>query len=227
MQAADPAPADAKIEESEWDLEPFEELQQQLHAQRHRAPRVRIPTAHSHAHAVPGRTEPRNRALGSHWSLVVSGQQPALGALWERVTATFGCESKQDPVFEGLVFWVVSRTLRCSYSMGHSEMLLERAGLDKAEIAKRTGQLAGGDWSSFGQAERGGFTFARKLTRRPWAINACDIRRLVARLGPERALDLVWWSSRCQFVTKVAEAFQLPLEHENVCDGQPDSALLR
>ena len=36
--------------------------------------------------------------------------------------------------------------------------------------------------------------------------------------GPERALDVVWWACRCHYMTRVADAFQLPLERENVFD---------
>ena len=27
---------------------------------------------------------------------------------------------------------------------------------------------------------------------------------------------MIWWSSRCQFMTKISDAFQLQLERENV-----------
>jgi hypothetical protein len=52
-------------------------------------------------------------------------------------------------------------------------------------------------------------------------LNDDDVQRLVDRLGPERALDAIWWSSRCHFMTRVADAFQLPLEKENVFQRPP------
>jgi hypothetical protein len=31
----------------------------------------------------------------------------------------------------------------------------------------------------------------------------------------------VWWSSRCHYMTKVADAFQFPLEEENPFEAMP------
>jgi len=30
-------------------------------------------------------------------------------------------------------------------------------------------------------------------------------------------MDVIWWACRCHYMTRVADAFQLPLERENVC----------
>ena len=37
--------------------------------------------------------------------------------------------------------------------------------------------------------------------------------------GTERALDVIWWACRCHYMTRVADAFQIPLERENVFEG--------
>ena len=95
-------------------------------------------------------------------------------------------------------------------------MLLAVAGLDKKQIADRTKKLADGDWASFPPAERAGFAFARKATETPEKITPADIAELRAKFGPDRMMDVVWWTARCQYMTKVADAFQLPLEKENV-----------
>jgi len=100
--------------------------------------------------------------------------------------------------------------------MGHTEMGLAVAGLDQSAINERVAKLAGGDWSSFKPAERAGFFFARKLTKAPWNIRKADIDTLVAHLGPERALDTIYYVSACNHMTRVADAYQLPLEPENV-----------
>jgi alkylhydroperoxidase family enzyme len=100
--------------------------------------------------------------------------------------------------------------------MGHCEMLLAVAGLDDKEIAERTRRLASGDWSSFTPAERAAFHFARKQAKEPWSITADDVAELTRHFGRERALDVIWWSCRCHYMTRVADAFQLPLERENV-----------
>jgi hypothetical protein len=100
--------------------------------------------------------------------------------------------------------------------MGHCEMLLAVAGLDAEGVTDRTRRLASGDWSSFSPADQAAFAFARKQARDPASITREDVERLQRLFGPERALDVIWWSCRCHYMTRVADAFQLPLERENV-----------
>ncbi len=103
--------------------------------------------------------------------------------------------------------------------MGHTEMLLAVAGLDKDAITERTRRLASGDWSAFPPGERAAFAFARKQAKQPWTIAPDDVQELVRYFGPERALDVIWWACRCHYMTRVADAFQLPLERDNVFKG--------
>lgn len=103
--------------------------------------------------------------------------------------------------------------------MGHCEMLLAVAGLDENAVRERTRKLAEGDWSAFPPAERAAFAFARKLSKEPWAVGADDLAELRSQFGPNRALDVIWWACRCHYMTRVADAFQLPLEQENVFRG--------
>jgi alkylhydroperoxidase family enzyme len=100
--------------------------------------------------------------------------------------------------------------------MGHCEMLLAVAGLEPDALTERTKRLGSGDWSSFPPAEQAAFAFARKQAREPWSVTEEDMTELVRHFGKERALDVVWWSCRCHYMTRVADAFQLPLERENV-----------
>jgi alkylhydroperoxidase family enzyme len=222
---AGPGEPNPKVTDPEWTRFPFDLLQQKLEGQRDRKPRVSIPTWEEFRQVLPESLYPRSKPLRIRWSLLVSGRQPKLGPAWIKTTRTFGSESQQDRVFEETLFWVVTRSLRCFYCMGHCEMLLEVAGLGKDDIGRRTAQLASGDWSSFPPAERAAFAFARKLTDTPWEVDDADIQRLVNHFGRERALDVIWWSSRCQFMTKISDAFQLQLERENVFqDGPATSA---
>ena len=103
--------------------------------------------------------------------------------------------------------------------MGHSEMLLAVAGLTPEEIAVRTKKMASGDWSDFPAHERQAFQFAHKLTREPARVGPTDVEALVKTFGPERAADLIWYTAWCNYMTRVADAFQLPLERENVFAG--------
>ncbi|MBX9585404.1 MAG: hypothetical protein K2X87_34285 [Gemmataceae bacterium] len=98
-------------------------------------------------------------------------------------------------------------------------MVLAVAGLNSAGVDARVRRLAGGDWSSFRPDGRTAFRFAHKQAKNPAAVEARDVRALAGRCGPERALDVDWWSCRCHYMTCVADAFQLPLEGTNVFDG--------
>jgi alkylhydroperoxidase family enzyme len=100
--------------------------------------------------------------------------------------------------------------------MGHSQMLLAVAGLKDDEIKQRTEKLASGDWSDFLPAERLAFQFAYKLTRDPSAVSDKDVKGLIGTFGRNRAVDLIWYGSWCNYMTRVADAFQLPLERDNV-----------
>ena len=95
-------------------------------------------------------------------------------------------------------------------------MLLAVAGLNQDAISVRARRLASGDWSSFSAADQAAFAFARKQARQPWSVTDEDFAELVRHFGKEGALDVVWWACRCHYMTRVADAFQLPLERENV-----------
>jgi hypothetical protein len=98
-------------------------------------------------------------------------------------------------------------------------MLLAVAGLDQSAITERTRKLASGDWSSFPPGEQAAFSFVRKQAREPASITDEDVQELVRHFGPERTLDIIWWACRCHYMTRVADAFQLPLERDNVFEG--------
>jgi hypothetical protein len=100
--------------------------------------------------------------------------------------------------------------------MGHSEMSLAVAGLTEEAVKERTAKLATGDWSSFPPAHQLGLQFAYKLTREPAAVTDKDVRALVDTFGRHRALDIIWYASWGNYMTRIADAFQLQLEPENV-----------
>ncbi len=105
--------------------------------------------------------------------------------------------------------------------MGHSEMVLAVAGLDAEALDKRTRTLASGDWSTLPPRDRAAFFFAKTLAQAPWEIRDADRQLLIEHFGPERAVDVIWQSSWCNYMTRVADAFQLPLERENVFAPPP------
>ena len=103
--------------------------------------------------------------------------------------------------------------------MGHTEMLLAVAGLNQDAIEERVRRLASGDWSSFNNAERAAFSFAHKQAKEPVTITDQDVGALLQHFGRDGALDVIWWTCRCHYMTCVSDAFQLPLERVNVFDG--------
>ncbi len=105
--------------------------------------------------------------------------------------------------------------------MGHCEMLLAVAGLDDEAVTKKTRQLAAGDWRGLPPADKAAFAYARKMSLEPWTLGRADFERLVQHFGRDRATDVVWWAARCQYMIRVADAFQLPLERENVFAERP------
>jgi hypothetical protein len=100
--------------------------------------------------------------------------------------------------------------------MGHSEMLLAVAGLKEDEVKQRTRKLALGDWSDYSPAEARAISFAYRLTREPGAVSDREVSDLKAAFGDHRAVDLIWHTAWCNYMTRVADAFQLPLERDNV-----------
>jgi hypothetical protein len=99
--------------------------------------------------------------------------------------------------------------------MGHAEMLLAVAGLKPEEVKTLTKKLATGDWSDFPKAQATAFALAYKLSKEPAAVTDKDRAALVEVFGRERAADLIYYVSWCNYMTRVADAFQLPLEKEN------------
>src|SRR4051812_33182541 len=98
--------------------------------------------------------------------------------------------------------------------MGHSEMLLAVAGLNADEVKKHTKNLADGGWAEFSPAERLAFRFAHKMTREPWSVTSKEVEALTDTFGRHGAIDLIWYAAWCNYMTRVADAFQLPLERE-------------
>ena len=55
-------------------------------------------------------------------------------------------------------------------------------------------------------------------------VKRSRVARPKRRFGNEHTLDVIWWACRCHDMTRVADAFQLPLEREIVFGGPPRPA---
>jgi hypothetical protein len=106
--------------------------------------------------------------------------------------------------------------------MGHSEMLLAVAGMTEDEIRERTDRIAAEDWSGFPASEQVAFRFARKLTAAPWDVTDLDVKELEAAFGRHRAVDIIWHVAWGNYMTRFADAFQIPLETTNVFEKPPE-----
>ena len=93
-------------------------------------------------------------------------------------------------------------------------MCLAVAGLKEEEVNDVTRRLAG-DWSALPAAERAALAFTRKQALDPASVTDADVCELERHFGREGAWHVIWWASRCHYMTKVADAFQFPLEREN------------
>lgn len=105
--------------------------------------------------------------------------------------------------------------------MGHSEMLLAVAGLDDNQVKVLTAKLAKGDWSSFSPEEQVAFRFTNKLTAKPSSLTDADLKELIGAYGRHRAIDIIWYVSWCNYMTRVGDGLQLPLESTNVFAPAP------
>ena len=206
-------------DEADWAAISFDELQTRLAQQRDRKPRLPIPSWED----VRGKLPPAmaTRPTRIVWSLMTYGYAAELQIPWSVATRTMWAERPGNRVFEESLFWIQTRTIECNYCMGHCEMLLEVAGLDKNQVADRTRQLASNDWSAFPLEEQRAYAYARKLSKAPWTLTAEDYRTLEQDLGPEKAMSTFWWLCRGLYMTRISDGFQLPLERENVFGEAP------
>lgn len=209
---------DVVKDDADWANVTYDELQRRLERQRNKTTRVRVPTWEEVVRILPKDFSAHRRPVRIVWTLVCLGHQPELAAAWETLMRTASAESrgKMDRVFSQGLFWVVTKTIDCPYCMGHCEMNWEVAGLNKGQIAERSRILASNDWSSFPPSEQHAFAFARKLTRDPGSIGDDDVQRLVSDFGLERAVNVLVYASRCNYMVRVSNGFQLSLERDNV-----------
>jgi alkylhydroperoxidase family enzyme len=103
--------APERVTDPQWRAIDFAALQQQMEGQKERTGRVSIPRFEDIRKHLPEGTKP----VRIQWSLVCWGHSPTLAGPWTAGLRSFAEESKQDRVFEELLFWVVTRELQCFY----------------------------------------------------------------------------------------------------------------
>ncbi len=200
--------------EAHWTDVSFDVLQERLEKQRDRKPRLAVPSWDTVKVKLPAAMASRPTAIC--WSLVTYGYAHELAIPWTITTRTHWAEYPSERILEESLFWVQTRAIECNYCMGHCEMLLEVAGLDKAAVAKRTRLLAETNWGAFPPAEQIAYAYARKLSVTPDQLTASDYQMLEKEFGPQRAMSIFLWLCRGLYMTRISDGFQLPLERENV-----------
>lgn len=98
-------------------------------------------------------------------------------------------------------------------------MILAVAGMSAGEVAEKSRRLASG--VGLTDAEKAAFAFIRKQVKEPWAVTAADLAGLERHWGREKAWQVAWWAARSHYMTKVADAFQFPLEPDNPFRAMP------
>jgi alkylhydroperoxidase family enzyme len=98
-----------------WKGVSYEQLQKSLEDQRCREGRIAVPAFDEMKKRLPAYYPTPTRPSRVKWSLVSLGYAPELSANWLIGLRTFGEESKQDRIFEELLFWVITREISCFY----------------------------------------------------------------------------------------------------------------
>ena len=197
-----------------WTAVTYDQLQQKLEKQRDRKPRLPVPTWDEVKDKLPEAMAVSPTSI--RWSLVNYGYAAELAIPWTLTTRTHWAEFPSNRIFEESLFWVQTRAVECNYCMGHCEMLLEVAGLDKEAVANRMRLLADTDWASFPPAEQRAYAYAKKLSLTPAALTSEDYQSIEKDFGPKQAMSVFLWLCRGLYMTRISDGFQLPLERENV-----------
>ena len=96
----------------DWKAFDFKALQSFMENQRGREPRVSVPTFRRREE-VPAR---RSQAAAHQMEPCLHGSFADSGcSAWTAGLRAFAEDSKQDRVFEELLFWVITRELQCFY----------------------------------------------------------------------------------------------------------------
>jgi alkylhydroperoxidase family enzyme len=211
-----PTGEDLIVDGADWVAFTYDDWQQKLEAQRNMPTRLRIPEWRElEGNLPPGMMTKPSDII---WYRIAFGYAHELAIPFEFFMRTAGSEISRnwDRIFGNSLFWMVTRGMKCPYCMGHCEMNWEVAGLSAEEIAERSRVLNSDDWSSFSPAEQHALAFAMQMTNVPLDITAEQLQQLRDGFGEERALYILFNTSRYHYMTRISNGFQLTLERENV-----------
>lgn len=115
-----PPPADAEqvpthVDDEEWNLEQFDELQELLATQKARAPRIPLPPDEIVERNMPPGNFPPGAGSKIKWNCVGYGYQPKLTEAWFLAMRRFREDAALPSEGRMNVFWVVTRSNWCFY----------------------------------------------------------------------------------------------------------------
>jgi hypothetical protein len=108
------------------------------------------------------------------------------------------------------VRWTVAKELRCDYAARSAEGDLKRMGASDAELT----DLNNGDVNT---TDRIVLKFARKLTAAGYSITDAEIKAVIDRLGPDRAVALVHTVAFANFHDRLLLGLGVPVEADGPC----------
>jgi len=108
------------------------------------------------------------------------------------------------------VRWAVARELQCDYAVWYAESDLKRTGASEAELI----DLKNGDVNA---TDRVVLKFARKLTSAGYSITDAEMKAVIERLGPDRAVALVHTVAFANFHDRILLGLGVTVEDDGPC----------
>lgn len=108
-------PIPERIDDPEWNSVKIDDLHRSLEKQKSKPGRVRVPSWDEVLKTIPPGYPIPKKPIRTNLGLVRMGYQPELAFAWSSCMEAFGDEAKLDRVFEGSLFWIMTRTIHCFY----------------------------------------------------------------------------------------------------------------
>jgi hypothetical protein len=153
---------------------------------------------------------PRETPALPNWARMLVVSQPKTTA---GVLALDYLHRMKNPLGNELaakVRWAVARELQCDYAARYAESDLKRMGTSEAELI----DLKNGDVNA---TDRIVLKFARKLTSAGYSITDSEMKAVIARLGPDRAVALVHTVAFANFHDRILLGLGVTVEDDGPC----------
>src|SRR5262245_19156738 len=153
---------------------------------------------------------PRETPALPNWARMLVVSQPKTTA---GVLALDYLHRMKNPLGNELaakVRWAVARELRCDYAARYAESDLKRTGASEAELT----DLKNG---AVNATDRIVLKLARKLTSAGYSITDSEMKAVIERLGPDRAVALVHTVAFANFHDRILLGLGVTVEDDGPC----------